>query len=64
MKVRLDGTVCQGHARCWEIDEDLFPADDNGYALPIADRSIDPAHEETVRRAVRACPERAITLLD
>lgn len=61
MKARIDLALCSGHARCYQVDPQLFDIDDSGYALN-AEIDIDPANESTALDAVAACPERAISL--
>ncbi|MFP6850473.1 MAG: ferredoxin [Pseudomonas sp.] len=63
MKINVDLTKCCGHARCASVDDSLFELNDDGYMhLP---QLIVPAGKETVaRRGVRACPERALTLVE
>lgn len=63
MRVIVDGAKCQGNARCWAQDEQMFDLDDEGY-LPSQTIEV-PNHPDKqlkARRAVRACPERALTL--
>lgn len=59
MKIRIDRTLCAGHARCASIAPDLFLLGEDGY---IAIESLDarPEDEARARRAAKACPERAI----
>lgn len=59
MKIRIDKTLCAGHARCAATAPDLFPLGEDGY---IASDGFDvkPDDEERAQRAARACPERAI----
>lgn len=64
MRVTLDGNVCQGHARCYAINEAVFEIDDNGYATPLLDVAVAPEHEDDVRLAVRSCPEQAISVTE
>jgi ferredoxin len=61
MQVTVDADLCQGHARCWEICPDVFTLDEEGHAS-VSDAEVPAALEEDVRRAVRNCPERAISL--
>lgn len=63
MRIIVDGTKCQGNARCWAQDQDMFNLDDEGY-LPsqVIDVPNDADHQLRARRAVKACPERALTL--
>lgn len=62
MRVLVDRSACQGHARCWSTLPGVFLLDDDGYAA-ITAADIEPADEPVARRAVQACPERAITIL-
>lgn len=64
VRVTLDAKLCQGHARCNEINEDVFDADEDGYATPLLEVLVAPEHEADVRLAVRNCPERAITITE
>ena len=58
MKLRIDAELCEGHGRCWDLLPELVDADDHGHGFLIdPDASVPPALE-----AVRACPERAITV--
>lgn len=63
MKIIVDGAKCQGNARCWAQDNEMFDLDDEGY-LPSQAIAVPatPEKELAARRAVRACPERALTL--
>ena len=55
---------CQGHMQCILVAPDLFVIDDEfGHAHEVAE--IVPADQEhAARRAVLACPERAIEISD
>lgn len=61
MKAEIDLNKCSGHARCYQIDPDLFDIDDSGYALnPEVDIPADEEHKAV--DAAASCPERAISL--
>ena len=62
-RVDFNRSACVGHARCHHVAPELFALDDDGY---IATRSFDvPAgHEALARRGVRACPERALSIVE
>jgi ferredoxin len=62
MKVKVTG-ACQGHARCAAIAPHIFQLDDDGYILPH-DIEVKPGDEKLAQRGVRACPERALTLVE
>jgi ferredoxin len=57
----VDGDRCQGHGRCYNLFPTLFEcADDDGHARVVEPQ---PAGSDVAAaaRAVRECPERAIT---
>ena len=64
MRVRVDPERCQGHCRCISVAEDLFEADDLGYAHAKGDGAVRPDQMERARLAVNNCPEYAVELLD
>lgn len=57
----VDLNRCQGHARCWAFAPETFGIDEKGYAFVIPGRegSYD---EENVRKAIKNCPERTISI--
>lgn len=61
MKAVFDLAKCSGHARCYQVDPELFDIDDSGYAN-AAEVDIPEGEETAARDAVEACPERAIEL--
>jgi ferredoxin len=63
VKIIADKSRCAGHARCAAIAEKLFELDDNGY-IGFDEKTVQPGAEELARRGVRACPERALKLLE
>lgn len=63
MKVRVDAAKCQGNARCWTWAPNLFELNDEGYLDP-GDIAVPAGEEENARRAVKSCPERALSLDD
>ncbi len=60
MRVRVDGTKCQGHNRCYAIAPDLFDLDELGNAHEKNDGIVPPELEEDAQLSVKNCPERAI----
>lgn len=62
MRASIDMTKCSGHARCNQVDPELFKIDDIGYALR-SEFAVPAGAEDTAREAAASCPERAITLL-
>jgi ferredoxin len=63
VKVIADQTLCSGHARCAAVAPDVFDLNDDGY-VGFAEKDVPPELEAAARRGVRACPERALTLLE
>ena len=63
MRIRVDPTVCQGHALCEAVASDLFTLDDEGYSN-VDETEVPGGLEDLARRGVQTCPERAITILD
>lgn len=63
MKVKADNRLCSGHARCAAVAPQIFLLDDDGYTA-ITEIDVPPELEALARRGVRACPERALTILD
>lgn len=62
MRVEIDYDRCSGHGRCYSLEPSLFFDDEAGYGQVIGDGTVAPGDVEAARRAVAACPERAITL--
>lgn len=63
MKVVVDGNVCQGHARCNALAPEIFDLDDWGHAVAGA-HDVRVGGEDDAERAVRSCPEGAISIAD
>lgn len=63
MKIRVDRSVCQGHALCSATAPDLFTLDDDGYSN-VGEVEVPDGMEELARRGVQTCPERAITIAE
>lgn len=63
MKVVVDAPACVGHARCHHVAPALFALDDNGY-IAIATFEVPAGQEGLARRGARACPERALTVVE
>ena len=60
MRIVLDSEKCQGHGRCYALAPELFDADDEGYAVLLADGVVPPELERAARLAADNCPEYAI----
>jgi ferredoxin len=63
MKIRVIEGKCCGQARCAAVAPEFFILNDEGY-LDIPERQIAPEQEALARRGARACPERAIMVIE
>lgn len=63
MKIKADNKLCSGHARCNAAAPEIFTLTDDGY-IGFTEKEITPDQLERARRGVRACPERALTLIE
>jgi ferredoxin len=62
MKVKVDGSICQGHTLCAMAAPKVFKLDDeDGHATPISE-DVAPELEASALEAARSCPEQAITI--
>jgi len=64
VKISIDVGKCTGHGRCYTLSSSLFTDDDSGYGQVKGDGAVAPELLEDAKRAVRSCPEHAITLED
>lgn len=62
MKVRVDQTKCQGHARCYTICPDVFYIDEVEDRSHVKSEDVPARLEDRVRNAEQNCPEQAITV--
>ena len=64
VKIIVDRQLCTGHGRCYTLSADLFEADEEGYTVLRHDGAIPPSLADQAEKAVIACPEGAIRLVD
>jgi ferredoxin len=65
MRVKVNGEQCSGQGRCAKYDPVTYPLDDNGFnAQRGAEIEVRPGMEEAAIRGMKACPERAIKIID
>lgn len=62
MKVHVDLTRCQGHARCEDICPEVFATDAVEGKCVILNEAVPDALLDKVKLAVRNCPESALRL--
>ena len=63
MKVVIDETLCEGHAKCMETVPEVFEVNDDDLSTVLLD-TIDESFRERIERAVRVCPRAAISVVD
>lgn len=63
MRIRVIKGKCSGHARCAAVAPEVFLLNDDGY-LEIPETLVPPEQEALARRGARACPERAIEVIE
>ncbi len=63
MKVKIDTSLCEGHAKCMEATEVVFEVRDDDLSHVLVD-VVPESEEANVIRAVRTCPRAAISLED
>ena len=62
MKVRVDANKCQGHTLCNRVAPELFRLrDEDGHAETVTPE-VPKELEEKARKAMRGCPEQAISI--
>lgn len=65
MRMKIDENLCSGQSRCWKFAPEVFELDDEGFnAARGGIVPVPPGLEKEAARGMKACPERAITLLD
>lgn len=60
MRVTIDESKCQGHARCNLLAPEVFDLDEQGHATIRDNGEIDYGSLDKVKMAVMNCPEGAI----
>jgi ferredoxin len=60
LELRVDWQACRGRGFCHELLPELVSLDDWGY--PVIDRGVPDELRNAARRAVRGCPQLALTL--
>ncbi len=61
MRIIVNRSLCQGHARCAAVDPDLFVLDEDGY-IAIDEAVVPPGKDDAARDGVAACPELALSI--
>lgn len=63
MKIVVNRPSCVGHARCAAAAPEVYELDENGY-IAFDEKTVPAGLEAQARRGARACPERAISVVE
>lgn len=63
MKIKAHHGKCTGHARCAAVAPHIFELDDDGF-IAIDEITVEEEDQSLAMRAVRACPERALEIIE
>ena len=65
MKIEIS-SMCSGHGRCYTLYGEVYEPDEMGYEVHRDGGPFDvaPGLEAQARKAVSACPERAISIVE
>jgi len=64
MRITVDASKCQGHARCYALAPELFDVDDYGQSTVRIDGDVPVELEDRARLASANCPEFAIDIVE
>ena len=64
MRVKVDEALCQLHGQCMLIAPDVFEIRDDRDTVVVRQEHPPDSLREDVEAAVRACPVRAISVID
>jgi ferredoxin len=62
VRVHVDKSLCQGHARCNAVAPEIYPLDDLGYTKLDGEIEVPDELAEAAIRGVRSCPEMVISV--
>jgi ferredoxin len=63
MKIVVDRDLCEANQVCMRLVPEAFLVDDNDKLHVLVD-SVAPGLHDRVRRAVRACPKQALSIVE
>lgn len=62
MQLKVDEMLCSGHGRCARFAPAVFSLDEAGFNMAVGGVvDVPPGEEENATKAMKACPERAIS---
>ena len=63
MRIKVDAKLCELHGRCAFVAPELFRIDEDKDTV-VYEESVPASLEDKARRATKACPQLAITVID
>ena len=63
MQIIIDKKRCNGHARCLAVAPNVYVLNSDGYN-DMPDTPVPPGKEAEAKLGARACPERAIKIVE
>lgn len=63
-KIVIDTDLCSGHGRCYVVAPEFFYDDSAGYGRVKEGVCLNTSNQRQVERAIKACPEGAIKIVD
>ncbi|MBB3860951.1 ferredoxin [Novosphingobium hassiacum] len=64
LKITVDRSKCSGHARCAMKGPDVYELDDEGFCISDGKIVTDESLRTQVIHGMKACPERAISVIE
>jgi ferredoxin len=61
MKIKVDEALCEFHGQCVFLAPELFRIEDDKL---IYEANADPSHRAKAEKAMKACPQLAISIED
>jgi len=62
VRIQVDKSLCQGHARCNAVAPEVYPLDELGYTNLDGEIEVPDELAEAALRGARSCPEMVITI--
>jgi ferredoxin len=64
VRIHVEKSLCQGHARCNAVAAEVYPLDDLGYTSLDGEIEVPDELAEAAIRGARSCPEMVISIRD
>jgi ferredoxin len=64
VRIHVERSLCQGHARCNAVAPEVYPLDDLGYTNLDGEIEVSDELAHATIRGARSCPEMVISIRD